>query len=261
MISPSLCSSQGACARNSANFPQLFAVSGPVGFTGIMVICPVFSCVRGIYPCPVSPPCLYVMPFAYPPPKGWCHASTTDVRVGWLSVPTMLACCGVLCDGVGLRCWSAGCSSSSRWCKLTRFQCWPCDMGMGGTLCSIPCTGLRTVQACPYPFPRGSFCACQGESPAGYFPAASAGAWVCCCDLCAVAWVVRPERGGGLGESQMWMMAASASLLFFQRTAVVSLCLLRVCLSVRIRIRVFSRLLAESFWRSVVLLYLVRLLG
>jgi len=83
--------------------------------------------------------------------------------------------------------------------RLTGFQCWPCYIDLGFVPCSIPCSP-RAVQACLYPSPRGWFHACQGESP-GHCPVISAGPSVCCSALCAVSGVVRPEYGGGLGES------------------------------------------------------------
>ena len=108
---------------------------------------------------------------------------------------------------------------------------------MGCALCSFPCTGPRTMQACLYPSLRGWFRASQGESP-GYHPTVSARAWVCCSACCPASGVVRPELGGWLDESQMWMTNVSASFQSLWCAAFVPLWRLRVCL--RVGIWIFS---------------------
>jgi len=82
VIHPSLCSSQGACARNSANSPQPFNATGRVRFLAIMVIFPALSCAHGTWPCLVSHLCPHAMSFSYLTPMGWCHATKKDVRMG-----------------------------------------------------------------------------------------------------------------------------------------------------------------------------------
>ena len=56
-ISPSLCSSQGAWAKNSVIFPQPSAVRGPLGILGAKGFFPVSACARGAYFGAESPPC------------------------------------------------------------------------------------------------------------------------------------------------------------------------------------------------------------
>jgi len=86
------------------------------------------------------------------------------------------------------------------------------------------------VLACPCPSLKGWYCARKGESR-GYCPVMCARACLCCCALCAA--VIRAERRGGLCESWMWIMSASAPHPSFQRAALGSWCLLRACLRVR----------------------------
>ena len=146
--------------------------------------------------------------------------------MGRLSKSMQLACC-VLSSG--------GCLSSLSRSGLGASFCYcPCNVGKGCFPCFFPCTDPRTVPACPCPSPRGWYRACQGGS-IGCHPAISAGAWMWC-SARGFAWVVRPVRGGGLGESRMRMTSASASLPSLRRATFVSLCRLRGYLKVVIGI-------------------------
>jgi len=152
--------------------------------------------------------------------KAFCGYSSCFFVVG--SVATMWACCAWLWLGIicGACCESANRLYASRWSRLACFQCWPCScIHTGCALYPIPCTGLMAVLACPCPSLKGWYCAWKGESR-GYCAVMSARACVCCCALCAA--VIRAERAGGLGESWMWMMSASAPHPSFQRAALGS---------------------------------------
>jgi len=146
-ILPSLCSSQGACARNSASSPHFFAVICHDELRWLLISGKAF--------CGCSS-CFFVV----------CSVSTMWAFCAWLWL-------GIIC---GACCESANRLVASRWSRLACFQCWPCScINTGCTPYPIPCTGPRAVLACPCPSPKGWYCACKGES-LGYCPVISAGA-------------------------------------------------------------------------------------
>jgi len=140
-ILPSLCSSQGACARNSASSAHFFVMNGHDVLRWLLISS-----------------------------KAFCGCSSCFLVVRL--VATMWACCawlwlGIICSAC---CESANHLSASRWSRLACFQCWPCScINTGCTPYPIPCTGPRAVLACPCPYPKGWYRACKGESP-GYCP-------------------------------------------------------------------------------------------
>ena len=95
-ILPSLCSSQGACARNSASSPRFFAVSGHDVLQWLLISSKAFC---------------------------GCSSCFFVVRL----VATMWTCCARLWLGIicGACCESSDCLSVSRWSRLACFQCWP----------------------------------------------------------------------------------------------------------------------------------------
>jgi len=147
---PSLCLSQGACARNLASSPHFLAVSGHDVLWWLLISS-----------------------------KAFCGYSSCFFVVG--SVATMWACFAWLWLGIICGAESANRLYASRWSRLAYFQCWPCScIHTGCALYSIPCTGLMAVLACPCPSLKGWYCACKGESR-GYWPVMCARACICCC--------------------------------------------------------------------------------
>ena len=97
-ILPSLCSSKGACARNSASSPHFFVMNGHDVLRWLLI--------SG---------------------KAFCGCSSCFLVVRL--VATMWACCawlwlGIICSAC---CESANHLSASRWSRLACFQCWPCS--------------------------------------------------------------------------------------------------------------------------------------
>jgi len=89
----------------------------------------------------------------------------------------------------------------------TGFCCSSCVACRGSISCSVPCSGLRTERACPYPSRRGWCRANQGES-SEFCPSIPAGPYGCFC-ICCFSWVVRSNHGGGLCAPRIWMMFVS----------------------------------------------------
>jgi len=146
-ILPSLCSSQGACARNSASSPHFFAVICHDELRWLLISGKAF--------CGCSS-CFFVV----------CSVATMWAFCTWLWL-------GIIC---GACCESANRLLASRWSRLACFQCWSYScINTGCTPYPIPCTGPRAVLACPCPSPKGWYCVCNGES-LGYCPVISAGA-------------------------------------------------------------------------------------
>jgi len=117
----------------------------------------------------------------------------------------------------------------------TIFCCSSCVACRGSIPCFVPCSGLRTEQACLYPSLRGWCCASQGES-SEFCASIPAGPDGCCC-VCCFAWVVRSDRGGGLCTPRIWMMCVSM-FPSVRLAACVSSCQLR-CL--RVEIGIYAR--------------------
>jgi len=89
----------------------------------------------------------------------------------------------------------------------TGFCCSSCVACLGSISCSVPCSGLRTERACPYPYPREWCRASQGES-SEFCPSIPARPYGCCC-VCCFAWVIRSNHRGWLCAPRMWMMCVS----------------------------------------------------
>jgi len=140
-ILSSVCSSQGACARNSASSLHFFAVSGHDVLWWLLISGKAFcGCSSGFFVV--------------------CSVATMWAYCAWL-------CLGIICCAC---CESANRLSTSRWSRLACFQCWPCScIGTGCTPYPIPCTGQRIELACPCPTPKGWYRAYKGECP-GYCP-------------------------------------------------------------------------------------------
>jgi len=158
---------------------------------------------------------LAARPFVVTPQKACCFFVVRSVATMWACYAGLWL--GIIC---GACCESANRLYASPLVQACMFPVLALQLHPHG-LCPVPHPLHRPDGRASMPVSslKGWYCAWKGESR-GYCAVMSARACVCCCALCAA--VIRAERAGGLGESWMWMMSASAPHPSFQRAALGS---------------------------------------